>query len=163
MDRIVSPPEVVSHSQTDGCSIEATLSIISDRWTLLILRNVFRGVRRFGEMQSDLDIARNILSDRLGKLVSHGVLAKVPYQERPTRYEYHLTPKGVDLSPSLVALMGWGDRWFATEGPPTVLVHESCGEPLVQRLECPSCGIDVRPHQIRSLPGTGVLDQESNS
>lgn len=104
-------------------------------------------------MQGDLDIARNILSDRLAKLVANGVLEKVPYQERPTRYEYHLTAKGMDLSPALIALMGWGDRWYKGGEPPTILTHEACGEPIVQRLECPHCRTDVRPHQIRSQPG----------
>lgn len=140
-------------SATSGCSIDATLSVISDRWTLLVLRNVFRGVRRFGEMQSDLAIARNVLSDRLVKLVEHDVLTKVAYQERPTRYEYHLTPRGVDLSQSLIALMGWGDRWFTDGCPPTVLIHEACGSPLVQRVQCPSCDVEVGPTAIRSQPG----------
>lgn len=150
-------------SSTDGCSIDATVSIISDRWTLLILRNIFRGVRRFGEMQSDLEIARNILSDRLGKLVTHDVLERIPYQERPTRYDYHLTPKGLDLSQALIALMGWGDRWFCEGKPTTVLVHDRCGQPLVQRLECSTCQTDVRPHQIRSQPGAGAENQEKYS
>ncbi len=153
----LAPP----HSETDGCSIQATLAVISDRWTLLILRNVFRGVRRFGEMQSDLDIARNILSDRLSKLVEHDVLEKVPYQDKPTRYEYRLTAKGADLSPALVALMGWGDRWYTDGQPPTVLVHEACGTPVIQRLECPVCQAEVLPHQIRSQPGPELISATS--
>lgn len=136
------------------CSIAATLNIVGDRWTVLILRDVFRGVRRFGEFHDDLGIAKNLLSDRLSKLVDHGVLEKVPYQERPVRYEYRLTPKGADLSASLIALMGWGDRWYADGSPPTVLVHDACGTPLVQQVECPACEADVSPGQIRSRPGS---------
>ncbi len=139
----------------NDCSIAATLSIVGDRWTVLVLRDVFRGVHRFSEIQADLGIAKNLLADRLGKLVDHGVLEKVEYQSRPVRHEYRLTAKGADLSASLIALMGWGDRWYADGSPPTVLVHEPCATPLVQRVECPTCDADVSPGQIRSRPGSG--------
>ncbi len=142
------------------CSIAATLSVISDRWTMLILRDVFRGVHRFSELQSELGIAKNLLSDRLGKLVGHEVLEKVPYQERPIRYEYRLTAKGADLSASLIALMGWGDRWYADGGPPTVLVHEACGSALDQQVRCPTCDVGVTPGQIRSRAGSGLAESE---
>lgn len=137
------------------CSIAATLAIIGDRWTLMILRDVFRGVRRFSELQQDLGIAKNLLSDRLSKLVGHGVLERVPYQERPVRYEYKLTVKGADLSTSLIALMGWGDRWYASSGAPTVLVHEPCGTPIEQAVQCPLCAEPVHPGKIKSRPGPG--------
>lgn len=145
------------------CSIAATLNVISDRWTMLILRDVFRGVHRFSELQCDLGIAKNLLSDRLSKLVGNGVLEKVPYQERPVRYEYRLTPKGADLSASLIALMGWGDRWYADGGPPTVLVHEACGTPLLQSVSCPDCQTEVSPGQIRSRSGSPVASIPSTS
>ena len=92
------------------CSIAATLSAVGDRWTLLILRDLFRGVRRFERLHRDLGIARNLLTDRLQKLVDLGIIYRAPYQDRPVRNEYRLTGKGADLSPALVALMGWGDR-----------------------------------------------------
>lgn len=142
-------------SATEACSIAATLSVIGDRWTILILRDVFRGVRRFAQLQADLGIARNILSDRLQRLVDHGVLEQVPYQQRPLRHEYRLTAKGADLSPSLVALMHWGDRWYARQRPPTVLVHDRCGTPLEQVTRCPHCDHDVSPAHIASRPGPG--------
>ncbi len=132
------------------CSIETTLEIIGDRWSLLILRDAFRGVRRFTEIQADLGIAKNLLSDRLRKLVEHGVLERVPYQDRPVRYEYRLTAKGADLSPALIALMRWGDRWYAHGQPPTVLVHDECGTTLDQRVSCPSCDVVVTPGHVRS-------------
>lgn len=138
-----------------SCSIEATLDLVGDRWTLLILRDIFRGVYRFSQLHEDLGIARNLLTDRLVRLVEHQILQKVPYQDRPVRYEYRLTPKGMDLSPALVALMGWGDRWASHGQPPTLLVHDSCGTPLEQVLRCPSCDQDVRPTHIRSRPGPG--------
>jgi DNA-binding HxlR family transcriptional regulator len=137
------------------CSIAATLSVIGDRWTLLILRDVFRGVHRFGQLHDDLGIAKNILSDRLGKLVDSGVLDQVQYQQRPPRSEYRLTAKGKDLSPALVALMHWGDRWYAHGGPPTVLVHDVCGTPLEQVTRCPTCIEEIAPAHIGSRPGPG--------
>src|SRR3954447_13971073 len=136
------------------CSIAGTLEIIGDRWTILILRDAFRGVRRFDEIQQDLGIARNILTDRLTKLLDHGVLEKRQYQDRPARYEYRLTPKGVDLSPALVALMRWGDKHLAGDDAPTVLVHESCGQPLDQTFICWDCDTTVAPSAIRSRPGS---------
>lgn len=137
------------------CSIAVTLDIIGDRWTLLVLRDVFRGARRFSEIQTDLGIAKNLLSDRLSRLVDDGLLERVPYQDRPVRYEYRLTAKGADLSPALIALMRWGDRWYADKGAPTVLVHDRCGEPLEQAVTCPRCDEIVRPGHIRSRPGPG--------
>lgn len=137
------------------CSIAATLEIIGDRWTLLILRDVFRGVRRFAQLQADLGIAKNLLADRLNKLVGAAVLERIPYQSRPLRCEYRLTAKGADLSPALIALMGWGDRWYATDGVPTVLVHEDCGTPLEHAVRCPHCQETVIPGKIKSRPGPG--------
>jgi len=141
--------------QIADCSIAATLAIIGDRWTLLILRDIFRGVRRFSQLESDLGIAKNLLADRLAKLVDHDVVEKVPYQTRPVRNEYRLTAKGADLSTALIALMGWGDRWYATEGAPTVLVHEDCGTPIEQTVRCPQCAESINPGRIKSRPGPG--------
>ncbi|MEZ5407207.1 MAG: helix-turn-helix domain-containing protein [Acidimicrobiales bacterium] len=138
-----------------SCSIAATLEVVGDRWTVLILRDVFRGVRRFAQLQADLGIARNLLADRLSRLVDHGVLERVPYQSRPVRCEYRLTAKGADLSTALIALMGWGDRWYADEGVPTILVHDTCGTPLEQVVRCPHCDETVNPGRIRSRPGPG--------
>ncbi len=137
------------------CSIAATLSAVGDRWTLLILRDLFRGVRRFERLHRDLGIARNLLTDRLQRLVDLDIVYRVPYQDRPLRNEYRLTEKGVDLSPALVALMGWGDRWYAADGPPTVLIHDACGTPLDQAVSCPHCHEPVDPAHIRSRPGPG--------
>jgi DNA-binding HxlR family transcriptional regulator len=143
-----------------GCSIARTLEVIGDRWSILILRDAFRGVRRFDDLQRDLGIARNILTDRLQKLVDHGVLDKRPYQNRPTRYEYRLTPKGIELSPALVALMRWGDTWLADGSPPLVLTHKDCGSPLDQAFICWHCDTTVTPTDIRSRPGPGARLRE---
>lgn len=153
-------PQIAGSQSGDACSIASTLAIIGDRWTLLVLRDIFRGVRRFSQLQADLGIAKNILSDRLQKLMDHGVIEQVPYQERPLRNEYHLTAKGVDLSPSLVALMHWGDRWYAEGGAPTVLVHAQCGTALEQTTVCPACEAHVKPGDIRSRPGPGRAEPD---
>ncbi len=138
-------------SGPSACSIQSTLDIVGDRWTLLILRDLFRGVRRFGAMQHDLGIARNMLADRLSRLTEAAVVSKVPYQHRPVRYDYVLTPKGLDLSNSLLALMAWGDRWCHDGNAPTVLVHADCGTPLEIATRCPDCNVAISPARIRSL------------
>ncbi len=125
---------------------------------LLILRNLFRGARRFGELEEDLGIAKNLLASRLSKLVEADIIKKVPYQDRPMRYEYLLTQKGRDLSPSLVAMMRWGDRWCNEGSAPTVLVHSECGTPLNQVTHCPSCNDSLDPGEIRSRPGPGSME-----
>ncbi|HUP74366.1 MAG TPA: helix-turn-helix domain-containing protein [Acidimicrobiales bacterium] len=146
-----------AHQDDQLCSIAASLQLIGDRWSLLILRDAFRGVRRFDELAADLGIARNLLADRLQKLVDHGILVKQPYQQRPVRYEYRLSAKGIDLSPALVALMHWGDKHVLGESPPVVLVHARCGTPLEQTLTCPQCAEAVTPRSIKSRPGPGAV------
>ena len=133
------------------CSIEATLRTVGDRWTLLILRDIFRGIKRFENIQKDLGIARNLLSKRLQHLVDNKVVERFLYQEKPNRYEYRLTSKGRALSPSLIALMQWGDEWWSLEEPPVMLIHENCGSPLTHSVQCENCNRDVKPGEIRSL------------
>lgn len=132
------------------CSIDSTLSVIGDRWTILILRDLFRGVRRFEQLRQDLGIAKNILSDRLSKLNEAGVVTQRPYQNNPIRNEYVLTEKGKDLSPSLIALMHWGDKWYADGDPPIILTHSKCDTALTQITLCPECNVQVAPDQISS-------------
>ncbi|MBG01262.1 MAG: transcriptional regulator [Acidimicrobiaceae bacterium] len=140
-------------NQPTHCSIESTLTAIGDRWTLLILRDLFRGVRRFEQLRRDLGIAKNILSDRLQKLAEANIILSRPYQSNPVRNEYYLTDKGKDLSPSLIALMHWGDRWYAGGSPPTILTHATCDTPLTQITHCVECSIEVKPEEISSRPG----------
>lgn len=139
----------------EDCSIQRTLDVIGDRWTLLILRDVFRGVRRFSRIQDDLGIARNLLTDRLARLVEAGIVEKVPYQDRPVRHEYRLTEKGRALSPALVALMRWGDEWYSDDGAPTELVHAECGTRLELQPWCTTCNVGVPATAIASRPGPG--------
>jgi DNA-binding HxlR family transcriptional regulator len=123
------------------CSVARTLEVVGDWWTLLILRDVFMGVRRFDEIQRSLGVARNILSTRLRGLVDSGILERRPYQTRPPRYEYILTEKGLDLFPIVVALSRWGDRWeFGSTAAPVVMVHRVCGHDSEAMTVCSHCG-----------------------
>src|SRR3954451_1460664 len=109
------------------CSVFRVLDVIGERWTLMVLREAFMGVRRFSDIQRELGVARNVLSDRLGRLVDLGVLERRQYQDRPTRYEYRLTEKGKELQPAILTLLRWGDDHLAPDGPPAELVHQGCG------------------------------------
>jgi DNA-binding HxlR family transcriptional regulator len=146
-------------SRGDGspaCSIEQALQLVGDRWSMLILRDAFRGIRRFDEIRRDLGTPRAVLAERLRKLVDAGILQRQRYQEHPPRDEYRLTDMGRELSPILVALMHWGDRWLQDAGPPTVLVHEPCGSDVHLGFHCPACGVDFGPLEIASRPGPGA-------
>ena len=113
-----------------NCSLARTLEIVGERWTLLILRDVFLGVRRFDDFQERLDVSRTVLAGRLQRLVEEGILSRDRYQERPDRYEYTLTQKGRDLWPALNALRAWGDVYETPNGAPRLFVHEPCGTPI---------------------------------
>ncbi len=139
-----------------NCSIARTLEVAGDRWTLLIVRDAFfAGITRFGDFQARLDIARDVLADRLGRLTDDGIFERRVYQDRPVRHEYLLTDKGRDLVPVLVAMVEWGDRYHAPGGPPREIVHTDCGGAVELRLTCGACHADVgpRPRQITSRPG----------
>ncbi|MCU1367769.1 MAG: putative HxlR family transcriptional regulator [Ilumatobacteraceae bacterium] len=132
-------------------TIERTLALVGDRWTILVIRAAFRGIRRFDEFCGDLGIARPILTARLRRLVDAGLMTKEPYQDRPPRYEYRLTPAGVALSPTLVALVRWGDQHLAGGEAVTTLVHAPCGTELVQEFWCETCNTTFGPGAIRSV------------
>src|SRR5688572_32775071 len=136
------------------CSVARTLDVIGDKWSLLILRDAFYGVRRFDDFRLDLGVARNILTDRLNKLVGNGVLERVRYEERPPRYEYRLTPKGRDLLPVLLVMMHWGDKWEAEGRVPTALTHTRCGHEVHARATCSACDEELRLGELRPHPIT---------
>jgi DNA-binding HxlR family transcriptional regulator len=139
------------------CSVARALSVVGDRWTLLILRDAFLGVRRFEDFQSRLGTTRHRLADRLRKLVEHGVLERVPYADRPPRFEYRLTEKGRDLYPVVVSLTRWGDRWMAdADGAPVELVHRGCGRRIVPTLTCPECREPVGARDMLARPGPAL-------
>src|SRR5712692_1176375 len=118
------------------CSVAGTLELVGERWTLLIVRDVFMGARRFEDFQRRTGAARNVLSNRLNTLVEDGILRKVPYQEHPVRYEYRLTEKGLDLWPVIVALVQFGDRHIYPGRAPVLLVHKGCGGAVSDHRMC---------------------------
>lgn len=138
------------------CSVAQCLEVVGEWWSMLIIRDVFLGVRRFDELQSRLGISRNILTTRLASLVEAGVLERVPYQERPLRHEYRLTAKGRDLWPVLTTMREWGDRWAAPDGAPVEIVHDACGEIMVLDHTCSVCGETVDGRSVRAQPGPGA-------
>ena len=140
------------------CSISRTLEVVGERWTLLLLRDLHLGLSRFGELQDSLGVARNVLTERLNRLVEDGLVERVQYQERPVRHEYHLTAKGLDLLPVLLTLMRWGDRHRAgAAGAPRVVRHAGCGGHIELRLGCTSCGHTMDgPAEVEIVPGPAV-------
>lgn len=140
------------------CSIAQNVDIIGDRWNVLILRDAFIGVRRFEDFANDLGIARNILSNRLDRLVSAGVFEAVQYQEHPPRDEYRLTEKGKDLLDVLLALWRWGDRWSPPTGDLRQLIHLDCGKPTYSVAACAHCGGELKRSNLRIEPGLDVVD-----
>ena len=142
-----------------NCTIGAAVGIIGERPTFLLLREAFSGVRRFDDMQRRTGMPRQVLSDRLARLVTEGLLRKVPYREsgQRRRYEYRLTQKGLDLYPVLVALMQWGDRYAAgPAGPQVLLRHRDCGEPVQVQLSCRAGHVLDSAREVTPVPGPGA-------
>jgi DNA-binding HxlR family transcriptional regulator len=138
-----------------NCSIARTLELIGERWTLLIIRDAFLGIRRFEDFQADLGVARNVLSVRLARLVDEDILERRRYQERPDRYEYRLTEKGIGLWPVLISLVKWGDKYAAQDGPPRIIEHRGCGGQVTEHLMCDRCGAPLTARDVVTGPGTG--------
>jgi DNA-binding HxlR family transcriptional regulator len=140
--------------ETQVCSIARALEVLGDRWTLLVLRDAFMRVRRFEDFQ------RNVLTDRPNRLVEDGVLKRVPYQERPVRFEYRLTEKGIDLWPVIMTLLQWGDRYYLEDdGPPVVVRHRDCGGAITSHLTCDKCGAELGPRNVVAEPGPGAVQK----
>jgi DNA-binding HxlR family transcriptional regulator len=138
------------------CSIANTVGLIGDRWSLLILRDAFYGVRRFDDFQRDLGIARNILTERLDTLTRHGVLTTRLYNDRPPRHEYVLTEKGRDLFDVLMALWRFGDRWEPADDP-RVAIHTDCGMQTHLVPACAHCGGELTRRNVRVVPLPAVV------
>ncbi|RKS79443.1 HxlR family transcriptional regulator [Actinomadura pelletieri DSM 43383] len=139
--------------ESQHCSLARSLEIVGDRWTMLVIRSAFQGVRRFDDFQDALGVARNVLTDRLNRLCDEGVLRRVPYQRRPERHEYRLTRKGVELWPAVMTLMMWGDRHYAPAGPPLIIGHRGCAGVLTPRFTCDVCGAFLGPGDVDPRPG----------
>jgi DNA-binding HxlR family transcriptional regulator len=136
-----------------NCSIARALEVVGERWTLLIIRDVFLGWRRFDQLQESLGIARNVLTDRLNRLVDEGVLERVLYSERPERYEYRLTSMGRDLNIALAAFRQWGDQYLS-EKPPVLLRRKVDKKPVVAAL-VPKGTKVLRAAEVEAVPGPG--------
>ena len=140
------------------CSVAQCLEVVGEWWSMLILRDAFLGVSRFDQFQTRLGISRNILQQRLARLVDAGVLVRVPYSEHPPRYDYRLTDKGRDLWPVITAMRQWGDRHAAPDGPPVQVVHKGCGRVSEAVLVCSSCGERLGARDVRAVAGPGRDD-----
>ncbi len=155
--RATSPPALAYSA--DNCTVGRTMAILGERWTFLVVREVFNGIRRFEDMRVRTAIPKQVLTNRLALLVDHGILRKEPYQlpgER-ARHEYRLTDKGLDLYPVLVAVAEWGNRYVADpEGPPVEFAHADCGAEVHVALECEEGHRIEAPRGVRTRPGRGA-------
>jgi DNA-binding HxlR family transcriptional regulator len=139
------------------CSVARALEVVGERWSLLILRDAMFGVSRFEEFQGSLEIARNVLTDRLDRLVREGVLARRPYGQGTNRFDYALTDKGRELGVAVLALMEWGDRHYpAKGGPPRLAQHRDCGEAVSTSLTCDRHGSGLTMRAMTLVPGPGA-------
>jgi DNA-binding HxlR family transcriptional regulator len=137
------------------CSVAQCLEVVGEWWSMLIVRDIFLGARRFDEIAERLGISRNILNQRLAHLVGHGILEKVPYSEHPPRHEYRLTGKGRDLWPVLTALRQWGDKHAAPDGPPLQMAHKGCGNVVDAVMTCSRCGQRIGAGDVTVVTGPG--------
>jgi DNA-binding HxlR family transcriptional regulator len=140
------------------CSVAQCLEVVGEWWSMLILREAFFGVSRFDTFQDRLGISRNVLNQRLTRLVESGVLVKVPYSLHPPRYDYRLTDKGRDLWPVLASMRQWGDKYAAPDGPPVLMRHSSCGQISTAVMTCSACGEPLDSGDLRAVAGPGDLD-----
>ena len=148
---------VANEHRFEADSVERTVAVVGDRWTFLILREAFFGVRRYGELARNLGLSRTILTERLRRLVKYGVLARRRYRRNPDRYEYVLTAAGRELYPAVVVLLRWGDAHLAgPEGPPLILRHRLCGHDAAPQLTCTHCGVELRAEDVEPEPGPGA-------
>ena len=144
---------------TQVCSVARALAIVGERWTLLIIRDAFKGTRRFDDFYRNLGVTRHRLAQRLAGLVEAGVMTRVPYNDRPVRYEYRLTRMGLGLYPVLMTLGDWGDRWLDNgQGPPTEYWHARCGKVTGPVISCRECGDPLRPEEVSARPGPLLRD-----
>jgi DNA-binding HxlR family transcriptional regulator len=140
-----------------NCSIARTVDVVGEWWTPLILRDAFRGTRRFDDFQASLGMARGVLTARLRKLTEQGIMERRAYSDHPPRYDYVLTEKGLALFPVIAALMKWGDTWAPTPaGPSAVFVHDTCGKVTRPVLTCPHCRGEVTAANTHNEPGPGA-------
>jgi len=147
-----------------NCTVGRAMAVLGERWTFVVLREVFNGVRRFEEMREHTDIPRQVLTNRLALLLDEDILRRVPYQDPGSRvrYEYRLTEKGFDLYPVLVAVLNWGDKYLADpEGSPVQIVHRACETPVQVQLSCSDGHVVDKPRDLVPRPGPGARPRSS--
>ncbi|HEX2286895.1 MAG TPA: helix-turn-helix domain-containing protein, partial [Mycobacterium sp.] len=151
-----------------ACSVARAVDVVGQRWTPLILRDLFAGMTHFEDIRRDLGIASNVLAERLADLERHGVVERRQYQSTPARHEYLLTEKGRDLYPVIASLVAWGDKWLAEpDGPPALIVHTDCGHVTTAKTVCADCGGELNADNAihaagpggRPGPGTAVIGE----
>ena len=155
---MATSPPALAYS-VDNCTIGRTLEVLGERWSLVVIREVANGVRRFEDMRRHTDIPRQVLTNRIGSLVDAGILRRHPYREpgERERFEYRFTAKGFDLYPVMVALAQWGDRYLADpEGPPVSFTHRDCGQHVAPVLRCWAGHEIADPRDVVAVPGPGV-------
>ncbi|HEX8630374.1 MAG TPA: helix-turn-helix domain-containing protein [Catenuloplanes sp.] len=143
----------------DSCTIGRAMAILGEKWTVVVFREVFSGVRRFDDMRDRTGIPRQVLANRLALLVRHGLLRREPYREpgARVRHEYRLTERGFDLYPVLIAVREWGDRYLADpDGPPLRTVHRDCGADVHTELHCAAGHAVTSYRDVVPLPGPGA-------
>jgi DNA-binding HxlR family transcriptional regulator len=133
-----------------SCSAARTIELFGDGWTLMILRELFLGSRRFDDLQGQTGASPPILSQRLKRLEATGVLRREAYSDRPPRHEYRLTAMGRDLWPVVVAMKAWGDKWLDGDATAVAIEHKGCGHTIVPRMTCPDCGEPLQAHDART-------------
>ena len=138
----------------ENCSVARSVAVIGDRWTLMLLRDCFLGVRRFEDFERRLGISRSLIADRLKRLTDEGVLRREAYQDRPVRHEYRLTDKGLALHPVIMAIVHWGDAHYAdASGPPMIHRHRVCGNDFAPVLTCSECARPVSARDVEVRAG----------
>lgn len=141
----------------EACSVARCVAVVGDRWSLMVLRDCFLGIRRFDDFQGRLGITRHVLAARLKSLVDEGVLRRVEYQQRPARFEYRLTQAGLDLYPVIMGLVSWGNKHRAgARGRPALHRHKRCGHLFDVVTICSECGEPLDPRQVAVEPGPGM-------
>jgi DNA-binding HxlR family transcriptional regulator len=139
-----------------ACSIARAVGIVGERWTPLIVRDLFAGMSKFEDIRRDLGIASNILAARLDELERNEIVERRQYQSAPARYEYVLTEKGRDLYPVIATLLAFGDKWLSVDGPPALIMHADCGHATSAKTVCAECGGELNADNAIHLPGPGA-------
>jgi DNA-binding HxlR family transcriptional regulator len=146
--------------EKQNCSIARTFAFLGERWTVLVLRELFLGRYRFDQIQRRLGVATNILSERLATLAEEGIVERRPYSDRPRRFEYRLTEKGLELQPILLALMRWGNHHKGPDGPPLLVIHDECDHETEAVQVCSHCGGELHTGNVRTKPGPGATAED---